>query len=116
MPEGRGLSFKLIEQMRFACSSCANPFTDESVVAMQKASRYSRAPNTIAVIALIGLVMMAYLRWARPYQLRWGATDAQAQRTMPGDELNPNPMFLATRAITIEAKPEDIWPWLVQMG
>jgi len=35
---------------------------------------------------------------------------------MPGDELNPNPKFLATRAITIEGKPEDIWPWLVQMG
>jgi len=48
----------------------ANPFTDESAVAMQKALRYSRASNTIAVFALIGLVLMAYLRWARPYQLR----------------------------------------------
>jgi hypothetical protein len=83
---------------------------------MVKASRYSRAPNTIAVFALVGLVIMAYLRWARPYQLRWGATDEEVQRPMPGDELNPNPKFLATRAITIEGKPEDIWPWLVQMG
>ena len=83
---------------------------------MQKASRYSRVPNTIAVFALVGLVVMAYLRWARPYQVRWGATDEEVQRTMPGDELNPNPKFLATRAITIEGKPEDIWPWLVQMG
>jgi hypothetical protein len=83
---------------------------------MQKAIRYSRAPNTIAVIALIGLVLMAYLRWARPYQLRWGATQEELQRSMPGDELNPNPKFLATRAITIKGKPEDIWPWLVQMG
>ena len=99
-----------------ACSSCANRFTDESVVAMEKASRYSRAPNIIAVFALVGLVMMAYLRWARPYQLRWGATEDEVQRPMPGDELNPNPKFLATRAITIEGKPEDVWPWLVQMG
>lgn len=83
---------------------------------MEKASRYSRAPNIIAVFALVGLAMMAYLRWARPHQLRWGATDEEVQRPMPGDELNPNPKFLATRAITIEGKPEDIWPWLVQMG
>jgi hypothetical protein len=83
---------------------------------MKKAIRYSRVSNIIAVFTLVGLVMMAYLRWARPYQLRWGATDEEVQRPMPGDELNPNPKFLATRAITIEGKPEDIWPWLVQMG
>jgi len=70
----------------------------------------------MAVFALVGLVMIAYLRWARPYQLSWGATDEELQRPMPGDELSPNPKFLATRAITIEGKPEDIWPWLVQMG
>jgi hypothetical protein len=75
-----------------------------------------RVPNIMAVFALVGLVMTAYLRWARPYQLRWGATDEELQRPMPGDELNSNPKFLATRAITIEGKPEDVWPWLVQMG
>jgi hypothetical protein len=75
-----------------------------------------RFPNIIGVFALLGLVMIAYLRWARPYQLRWGATDEEVQRPMPGDELNLNPKFLATRAITIEGKPEDIWPWLMQMG
>jgi hypothetical protein len=35
---------------------------------------------------------------------------------MPGDELSRHPTFLATRAITIEAAPEAIWPWLLQMG
>ena len=35
---------------------------------------------------------------------------------MPGDSLVPSPYFCATRAITIEGRPEDIWPWLVQMG
>jgi hypothetical protein len=35
---------------------------------------------------------------------------------MPGDELDSTPAFLATRAITINAAPNDIWPWLVQMG
>ena len=79
-------------------------------------TRYPVLNKTMAILALIGLVKVAYLRWARPYQLRWGATDEEVQRPMPGDELNPSPKFLATRAITIEATPEEIWPWLIQMG
>jgi hypothetical protein len=35
---------------------------------------------------------------------------------MPGDDLMPDADLLATRAITIDAPPEAIWPWLVQMG
>jgi hypothetical protein len=35
---------------------------------------------------------------------------------MPGDEIVPRPSFNATRAITIAARPEDVWPWLVQLG
>lgn len=35
---------------------------------------------------------------------------------MPGDEIQANPTFNATRAVTIDAAPESIWPWLVQMG
>ncbi len=70
----------------------------------------------LAVLTLIGSVLTIYLLWARPYQLRWGATDEEVQRSMPGDGLNPRPAFLATRAITIKGTPEEIWPWLLQMG
>ncbi len=70
----------------------------------------------MAVLVLVGLVIAAYLLWARPYQLRWGATDEEVQRLMPGDELITNPGYRATRAITIEGSPEEIWPWLIQMG
>ena len=35
---------------------------------------------------------------------------------MPGDELEPNPTFLATRAIMIDGTPAAVWPWLLQMG
>jgi hypothetical protein len=72
--------------------------------------------RVLAVLVIIGLVMVLYLFWARPYQLGWGATDEEVQRPMPGDELNLNPTFLATRAITIDGRPEEIWPWLLQMG
>jgi hypothetical protein len=49
---------------------------------------------------------------------RWGATQAEVDAVLPGDEL-PNPMGdrpVSTRAITIDAPPEAVWPWLVQMG
>jgi hypothetical protein len=35
---------------------------------------------------------------------------------MPGDELMPDPSFNAIRATTIDAPPEAVWPWLVQLG
>jgi len=47
---------------------------------------------------------------------RWGATDEELARPMPGDELVVDPRLTYTRAITIDAPPEDVWPWLVQYG
>lgn len=69
-----------------------------------------------ALMAVLILVMAAYVLFCRPYQLQWGATAVEIARSMPGDELNSNPSFRATRAITIEGTPEEIWPWLIQMG
>ncbi len=62
------------------------------------------------------LITVLYLLVARPAQLRWGATDAEVARAMPGDALSHRPTFLSTRAITTDAAAEDIWPWLVQIG
>jgi hypothetical protein len=64
--------------------------------------------------ASVGLVV--YLLLIRPWQLRWGATDAEVAREMPGDDFIPEPTFDATRAVTVNAPPEMIWPWLVQIG
>ena len=69
-----------------------------------------------AGLTLLAIIMAAYLLWARPYQMHWGATPEEISRPMPGDELDTHPTFLATRAITIEGTPHEIWPWLVQMG
>lgn len=80
-------------------------------------NRYLLFVNRIlAALAIVGLVLTIYLLGARPYQLRWGATEEEIRQRMPGDELNQNPKFLATRAITINGTPEEIWPWLLQMG
>jgi hypothetical protein len=73
-------------------------------------SRISGA--VLAGVAIFG----AYLFFIRPCQLRWGATDDEIERPMPGDEIVRDPTFNATRAITIEARPEEIWPWIMQIG
>ena len=62
----------------------------------------------LATLALIALVMAAYLLWARPYQLNWGATDQEMKQVMQGDQLDTHPEFFATRAITISGTPEEI--------
>ncbi len=64
------------------------------------------------VAVLVGVYLLAI----RPWHLRWGATDEEVGRPMAGDEINPNPSFSGTRAVTVRARPEHIWPWLVQMG
>ncbi len=52
----------------------------------------------------------------RGWYNHWGATPAEVQEPLPGDELVPAPLLGYTRAITIQAPVEHIWPWLVQMG
>ena len=57
---------------------------------------------------------------AAPFQrrrhLRWGATDEEVAAPMPGDSIVRETSFSATRAITIDAPPEAVWPWIVQIG
>jgi hypothetical protein len=57
-----------------------------------------------------------YLKGVRPKTMRWGATDEEVARRLPGDDVVPGHRYRATRAITIEACPEHIWPWIVQIG
>ncbi|MEO6606035.1 MAG: hypothetical protein ABIN55_10515 [Aeromicrobium sp.] len=52
----------------------------------------------------------------RRWHLHWGATPTEVSASMPGDALVSRARFRATRAITIEAPPESVWPWLVQVG
>lgn len=66
-------------------------------------------------LGIFGLLCALYFWVVKPWHMRWGATDEEVARTMPGDELIPN-AGSATRAITIAATPADVWPWLVQIG
>ena len=52
----------------------------------------------------------------RHWHRTWGATEEEVAETMPGDGLLPRAQYRCTRAITIAATPEEVWPWLVQVG
>ena len=62
------------------------------------------------------VLVCIYFVFFYPWQLRWGATKAEVKRSMPGDEIVSRPSFDATRAVTIHASAQSIYPWLVQMG
>jgi hypothetical protein len=46
----------------------------------------------------------------------YGSTAAERAMKLPGDDIVPNPQVVTDHAITIDAPPDAVWPWLVQMG
>lgn len=60
----------------------------------------------------------SWAAWAavRRWRATWGTNPDEATRALPGDDLVSNALGMDTRGITIEAPPELVWPWLVQMG
>ena len=67
----------------------------------------------LAVCAAIGAVFLIVVR---PAYLNWGATSDERARQLPGDEIIPGAVSQNTRAITIGANVDRVWPWLAQLG
>jgi hypothetical protein len=72
--------------------------------------------NISAWVVFLLVLTGLYFAFVREWQMNWGATAEEVARYMPGDELLDDPELNATRAVEIEAPPEDIWPWIVQIG
>lgn len=62
------------------------------------------------------IIVMLYFFIIRPIHLRWGATIEEVKSKMPGDEIVKTVHFNATRAISINSPPENIWKWIIQIG
>lgn len=78
------------------------------------ALRRHRRPSRL--VALTSGLVGAYLVVGRPLMLHWGATCDELCKPLPGDHLVPDPGTQSTRAVTIEAPAEAVWPWLAQLG
>jgi hypothetical protein len=61
-------------------------------------------------------VGIAYDTLVRPWMLEWGSTAAERSMVLAGDDIWDETMTHHTRGITINAPPEAVWPWLVQIG
>ena len=70
----------------------------------------------IGVLFAVIVIGVAALMLLMPWMDRWGASAQEIDASLSGDELVPSPRISYTRAISIDASPEQIYPWLVQIG
>ena len=61
--------------------------------------------------------LAAFSAWTfRWIYLHYGASGGEPIETLPGDDLLPAADLVATRAVTIGATPDQVWPWIAQLG
>jgi len=77
--------------------------------------------KTIVLLQLLGLAFSAgmgaaYVVGLRRHYGSWGRNHGEGARAMAGDDLVAAPDLVETRSIDIEAAPDEVWPWLAQLG
>ena len=72
--------------------------------------------HKVLIVLFGGLaILIVAVALLTPWMNRWGATDEEIAAVFPGDELVPDPAVFQNRAVTINADPEEIYPWIVQL-
>jgi hypothetical protein len=69
-------------------------------------------PTLVVILSLAALYWFPIRRWMS----HWGTTPSDLSRVMAGDGLLANPTYSGTTAVIVNAPPDHIWPWLVQIG
>ena len=82
----------------------------------QKLSALVKAVRLRYAVPLVLLLVATYLAVIHPWMVNWGSTATERQMALPGDELHPGPTGHSTQMITINASPDVVWQWLVQIG
>lgn len=78
---------------------------------MTKTSRF------VALLGALSLILSIFFLVVRPWYLRWGTVGDETTRPLPGDALVPDAARPGqTRAVTINAPVEQVWPWVAQTG
>jgi hypothetical protein len=70
----------------------------------------------IGILAGLAVTAILIIAALMPWMDRWGATKDEIAASFSGDELVPSPRITYTRALTVNASPEKIYPWIVQLG
>ncbi len=69
-----------------------------------------------ALAAALTVLVLVFFAAIRPWYLHWGATVAEGAGVLAGDDIVGPAAGQETRAITIDAPVEAVWPWLAQLG
>jgi hypothetical protein len=86
-----------------------------SAATLSSKRHWARLLTGTVGMAAVGYIAIAIL--ARPWHIRWGSTTEELSTTLPGDELVKGPVeYGIQHAVTIDAPPAAVWPWLVQLG
>jgi hypothetical protein len=75
--------------------------------------KFLKVIGFLAGLAILAVIVTIALM---PWMDRWGATDEEIAAAFTGDDLVPSPRLVYNRAVTINAAPQDIYPWIVQLG
>lgn len=79
-------------------------------------SAITRIGRVVAGILLVILILAATFAVLPRWTYHWGATSAEMARALPGDELIARGPKDSTQGMTIDAPPEQVWPWIAQIG
>lgn len=70
----------------------------------------------VGILAGLGVLAVLLMFALLPWMDRYGATDEEIAASYSGDELVPTPRISYTRAVSINASSEEIYPWIAQLG
>jgi len=83
-------------------------------------SKRDRSPGVGVGAALEGAALVGWHLVATPFigtrRLRWGTKGTEKTDSLPGDDLVPEPKWTYTLAMGIDATPDEVWPWIAQVG
>lgn len=88
----------------------AHPATARSRPSHPVRRRFGIAASALVLAWLSGAILL------RPWHTTWGTSPLERSAPLPGDELVPDARYVMDHAVEIQAPPEAVWPWLVQIG
>lgn len=73
-----------------------------------------RVLGDVTGVVCLGWIALAAMLW--PWHRAWGTEPVEWQLALPGDHVPRTPGLEIMHAVTVNAPPDAVWPWLVQIG
>jgi hypothetical protein len=87
-----------------------------SVIGGSAAIVLGMTPDLLLLVGAVTLIPLLFPLSIRKRIDHWFASDADAAKPMTGDALAYAPVYEMTLTRVADARPEHVWPWLLQLG